>query len=72
MEKSVFALYLHENMLSFFTDIDDVAECLDTYSLNDNITSQLTYCFNVNILISWYNQIYRIKCKNQNWMIKQL
>jgi hypothetical protein len=43
----VFALYLHENMLSFYNDIDDVAECLDVYSFNDNTMSSLTYSFDV-------------------------
>jgi hypothetical protein len=30
-----FSLYLHENMMDFFTDIDEVANCLDFYSNTD-------------------------------------
>lgn len=32
-------MYLHENMLSFYTDIDDVANCLETYSHSDDVKS---------------------------------
>jgi len=32
LEPSVFQLYLHENMPSFFGDIEDLADSLDTFS----------------------------------------
>lgn len=43
----MFALYLHENMLNFFTDIDDISNCLDSYSFTDNVTSSLTFSYSV-------------------------
>lgn len=41
------ALYLHENMYNFFNDIDDIANCLDTYSFTDNVTSSMTFSYSV-------------------------
>lgn len=34
-------------MLDFFTDISDVADCLDVYSLNDSCESSITYSYDV-------------------------
>lgn len=45
-EKSSVSLYLHQNMLNFFNDIGEVADCLEVYSDCDNAQSQLTYSFN--------------------------
>jgi hypothetical protein len=47
LDNTMVALYLHENMLNFFNDIDDIADCLDSYSFTDNVTASLTYSFNV-------------------------
>lgn len=35
LDKASFSLYLHENMLDFFTDIGEIADCLEVYSLSD-------------------------------------
>ena len=51
IEKPTFSLYLHENMLSFFTDIDDIANCLDTFSYTDGISSQIQFSYGVCFLI---------------------
>ena len=45
LDKSSFGLYLHENMLDFFTDIDEIANCLDAYSLSDACESQVSYSY---------------------------
>ena len=45
IESTSFALYLHENMLDFFTDISDIAACLDCYSLTDAQEGLLSYSF---------------------------
>lgn len=37
------SLYLHENMLQFYQDIDDVADCMETYSVLDGHMSNLDY-----------------------------
>ena len=47
IEMPSFGLYLHENMLDFFTDINDIADCLDTYSLCDACESRVTYSYDV-------------------------
>lgn len=45
-EKSCVSLYLHQNMLSFYNDIGEVADCLEIYSDCDNVQSQMTFSFN--------------------------
>jgi hypothetical protein len=49
VEKPNFCLYLHENMLNFYADIDDVANCLETFSFNDKVTNEKSYQFDVRI-----------------------
>jgi len=51
LDKSSFGLYLHENMLDFFTDISDIASCLDIYSLTDFCESSVTYSFDVKFFL---------------------
>ncbi len=46
LDSTMVALYLHENMLNFYADIDDIANCPESYSFTDNVTSSLTYSFN--------------------------
>mmetsp|Transcript_5345 Transcript_5345/g.4927 ORF Transcript_5345/g.4927 Transcript_5345/m.4927 type:complete len:199 (+) Transcript_5345:819-1415(+) len=46
VDKPLFALYLHENMVNFFNSVDDIASCLEVFSYTDSITSSLTYSFN--------------------------
>lgn len=41
LDKPSFCLYLHENMLDFFTDITEVADCLDIYSLTDSCENRI-------------------------------
>ncbi len=38
-------MFLHENMLNFFSDIGDVAKVLDVYSETDAICSDVTYSY---------------------------
>lgn len=45
-----FSLYLHENMLDFFTDISEVADCLDFYSVTDSCEGRVTYSYDVSII----------------------
>ena len=43
MEPTQMALYLHENMLSHYNDIEDVADCLDVYSTVEGPKDCLDY-----------------------------
>ena len=43
LEPSVISLYLHENMLNFFNDVEDIANCWSIYSELDGIKSRLQY-----------------------------
>lgn len=45
LEKPSFSLYLHENMLDFYNDIGDVANCLDIYSFNDRAEGKVQYSY---------------------------
>ncbi len=45
IEKPVFSLYLHENMLNFYEDINDIADCLEDYSYTDYISQNVTFCY---------------------------
>ena len=49
IDKPSFCLYLHENMLDFFTDVDELADCLDAYSLTDSCESRVTYSYDVRL-----------------------
>lgn len=60
LDKSSFGLYLHENMLDFFTDISDIASCLDIYSLTDYCESSVTYSFDVSLRIPFHNLLYSV------------
>ena len=46
-----FSLYMHENILDFFTDISEVADCLDFYSVTDSCENRVTYSYDVSIII---------------------
>jgi len=39
------SLYLHQNMPSFFGDIGDLADCLDTFSQQDDVKSRIDYSY---------------------------
>lgn len=43
LEPSLFSLYLHQNMPEFFGDIEDLADCLDNFSHQDDVTSSTTF-----------------------------
>ena len=43
MEPSMFSLYLHQNMPQFYGDIDDLAECLDNFSHQDDVGASTTW-----------------------------
>ena len=45
MEPSVFSMYLHQNMPSFFADIDDMADCLENFSHQDDVIASTEYAF---------------------------
>lgn len=45
LEPNTFTLYLHQNLPGFFGDICDLADCLETFSHQDNVESQLTYSY---------------------------
>lgn len=45
LEPSTMTLYLHQNMPTFFGDITDLADCLETFSHQDNQRSHLDYSF---------------------------
>ena len=45
LDKGSFSLYLHENMLDFFTDIEEIANCLEIYSLTDACEAQISYSY---------------------------
>jgi cell cycle checkpoint protein len=45
LDKPSFGLYLHENMLDFFTDITEIADCLDVYSVTDFAENMVTYSY---------------------------
>lgn len=47
LEPSNFCLYLQQNMIDFFADIDDLANTLDTFSLTDNLESRVPYSYDV-------------------------
>lgn len=40
-------LYLHENMLDFFGDMSDVADCLDVFSLTNYLENCVPFNFDV-------------------------
>ena len=43
LEPNTMSLYLHENMLQFYQDIGDVADCMETYSTLDGHYASLEY-----------------------------
>ena len=43
LENSVMSQYLNENMLQFFNDIGDIADCMDVYSEMDGNLSKIEY-----------------------------
>ena len=43
IEPSMFSLYLHQNIPQFFGDIDDLADCLDNFSHQDDVRASTTY-----------------------------
>jgi hypothetical protein len=43
LEPQTISLYLHENMLNFFDDIEDIAKCWDVYSTLDGAKAKLEY-----------------------------
>jgi len=47
LDKASFSLYLHENMLDFFTDIGEIANCLEVYSHSDACEALVTYSYDV-------------------------
>jgi len=49
IDKPSFTLYLHENMLDFFTDINEIADCLEVYSLTDSCESSVSYSYDVSL-----------------------
>lgn len=49
LDKPSFSLYLHENMLDFFTDIGEIADCLDVYSHTDACESRVQYSYDVRV-----------------------
>ena len=55
MEPSLFSLYLHQNMPTFFADIDEMADCLESFSQQDGVISSLEYSY------SSQQEIYELK-----------
>ncbi len=51
LDKPSFSLYLHENMLDFFTDIGDIADCLEIYSNSDFCERMITYSYDVSMAL---------------------
>lgn len=45
LEPNTMSMYLHQNMPAFFGDIGDLADCLDTFSHQDEQRSRLNYSF---------------------------
>lgn len=45
LEPQAISLYLHENMLNFFDNVEDIANCWETYSDLDGQRSKLEYQF---------------------------
>lgn len=43
LESTALSLYLYENMLSFFQDVDDIANCFEIYSCLDGHISTIEY-----------------------------
>jgi hypothetical protein len=43
LEPTSISLYLHENMLNFFDDVEDIANCWDVYSSLDGAKAKLEY-----------------------------
>lgn len=43
IEKNRFTLFLHENMLNFYGDIEDIANTLNIFSESDAITNGVEY-----------------------------
>ena len=43
LEPQAISLYLHENMLQHFDDVDDIANCFEVYSELDGAISNLDY-----------------------------
>ena len=41
----MFSLYLHQNMPTFYAEIDEMAQCLENYSQQDEVLSQLEYSY---------------------------
>ncbi len=49
LETPSFCLYLEQNMIEFFHDITDLAECYDAFSVTDYAESKVPYSYDVNI-----------------------
>ena len=45
LEPSTMSMYLHQNMPNFFGDIGDLADCLETYSLQDSVLANTEYSY---------------------------
>ena len=45
MEPSVFSMYLHQNMPHFYADIDDMADCLENFSHQEDVISSTEYAY---------------------------
>ena len=64
LEPKTIALYLNENMLQFYGDIEDVAECSDIYSQLDGSYSRLEYQYG--------NQQYLYEIENLNSLVSSM
>lgn len=49
IESPNLALYMHENMLDFYSEIEDVANCVEVYSLTDYLESSVPFSFDVSL-----------------------
>ena len=45
MEPSVFSMYLHQNMPHFYADIDDMADCLENFSHQEDVIDSTEYAY---------------------------
>jgi hypothetical protein len=43
LESNVMSLYLHENMLNFYGDVEDIANTFEVYSHLDSSLSKIEY-----------------------------
>jgi len=45
LEPNLFGLYLQQNCTQFFSDIDDLANAMDSFSLVDNNQATISYSY---------------------------